>query len=590
MSSSRDEGRQQHPVTDCARRIGEDLDGVGEVPLLSMSPEETRQALVDLARHEAQLSALRLRLLAHAEHSEATVQTGAPTAADWVAVETRQVRRDARSDLRHAQRLEHHDVLSTAMAHGQVNLAQSRAIVAALDRLPCTGTYAVTAEQRLAAEQHLVELAAHHDAKELRILGRRVFEVIAPEVADQFEGKALEREEAQALRRTTLSLWEDDEGTCHGRFRIPALHGQMLTKMILALASPSRPRWSNPTQSPEGTAQDTVAMDRDSGIDPDLPTPVRHGIALTQLLESINASDLPKTGGCGATVVVTMTLEQLLADLETAGVCTLDTGGRISAAEARRLACRAGIVPMVLGGRSQVLDVGRKRRLHTEAMRLAMGVRDGGCTTRGCQTAPGMCHAHHDHPWARGGKTNVQTGRLLCPHPWVEPVETIIAGSTTPPTTPAATPTAPSPSTDGSEPASLWWCPTARGTLPDMEPARPRIGQVVTVFRNRLRPEALEAYAAELTVVTDLARAMPGFVETKLFVAEDGERATVVTFADAASHRAWRDHPRHRTAQRHGIEDYYSEYSIAVGETSYASAFSRPPHDRDERTAPHGTA
>ena len=71
---------------------------------------------------------------------------------------------------------------------------------------------------------------------------------------------------------------------------------------------------------------------------------------------------------------------------------------------------------MVLGGRSQVLDVGRKRRLHTEAMRLAMAVRDGGCTTRGCQTAPGMCHAHHDTPWARGGKTNVQTGRLLCPH------------------------------------------------------------------------------------------------------------------------------------------------------------------------------
>ncbi len=409
MSSSRDEGHQQHPVTDCARQLLGLSDGVAEVPLLSMPPEETRQALVDLARHEAQLSALRLRLLAHAEQTEATIASGAPTAADWVAVQTRQVRRDARSDLRHAQRLEHHDVLSEAMAHGQVNLAQSRAIVAALDRLPRTGLYAVSAEQRLAAETHLVELAGHHDAKELRILGRRVFEVIAPEVAEQFEGKALEREEAQALRRTTLSLWEDDEGTCHGRFRIPALHGQMLTKMILALASPSR-------TSTQRAAEGTVAMDRDSGIDPDLPTPVRHGIALTQLLESIGAKDLPKTGGCGATVVVTMTLDQLLAGLETAGVCTLDTGGRISAAEARRLACRAGLVPMVLGGRSQVLDVGRQRRLHTEAMRLAMAVRDGGCTTRGCQTAPGMCHAHHDTPWSHGGTTNVQTGRLLCPH------------------------------------------------------------------------------------------------------------------------------------------------------------------------------
>ncbi len=106
-----------------------------------------------------------------------------------------------------------------------------------------------------------------------------------------------------------------------------------------------------------------------------------------------------------------------------------------------------------------------------------------------------------------------------------------------------------------------------------MEPPRPRLGQVVTVFRNRLRPEALEAYGEELAEVVQVARDLPGFVETKTFVAEDGERATIVTFADAASHRVWREHPRHRSAQRNGIAHYYSEYSIAVGETSYASAF-----------------
>ncbi|WP_374455015.1 antibiotic biosynthesis monooxygenase [Nocardioides sp.] len=107
------------------------------------------------------------------------------------------------------------------------------------------------------------------------------------------------------------------------------------------------------------------------------------------------------------------------------------------------------------------------------------------------------------------------------------------------------------------------------------ERANPHEGQVVTVFRNRLRDPARDAYAAELEVVAALARSMPGFVETKTFVAEDGERATIVTFADPDSHRAWRDHPRHREAQRHGISDYYSEYSIAVGTTSYASAFTR---------------
>ena len=146
-------------------------------------------------------------------------------------------------------------------------------------------------------------LAEHHDAKALRILGGRIFEVIAPDLAEKFDGKALEAEEAKALRRTTFTMWEDDEGTCHGRFRIPALHGQMLQKMILAISSPSR------------STNDTAS----SGIDPDLPTPVRHGIALTQLIETYPAEKLPKTGGCSATVVVTITLEQLLADLDHAG-------------------------------------------------------------------------------------------------------------------------------------------------------------------------------------------------------------------------------------------------------------------------------
>jgi hypothetical protein len=280
------------------------------------------------------------------------------------------------------------------MSEGRVNVAQARVIVAALARLPRTGEFAVSPEQRTAAEAHLVEQAGHHDAKSLRVLGRHLFEVIAPEVAERFEGKILEQEESRALQRTTLTMWEDDEGTCHGRFRVPSLHGQMLEKMILALSSPSR----------------------ESGVDPDLAAPVRHGVALTKLIESVCAKDLPRTGGCGATVVVTMRLDQLLADLEQAGVCTLETGGRISAAEARRLACSAGIIPVVLGAKSQVLDVGRKRRLHTEGMRIAMGVRDGGCTTEHCEVAPGLCVAHHDNPWSEGGPTSVESGRLLCPH------------------------------------------------------------------------------------------------------------------------------------------------------------------------------
>ncbi len=57
-------------------------------------------------------------------------------------------------------------------------------------------------------------------------LGRRIFEVIAPELADRYDGRVLAAEEARALARTTFTMWEDDEGTTHGRFRVPARQGR----------------------------------------------------------------------------------------------------------------------------------------------------------------------------------------------------------------------------------------------------------------------------------------------------------------------------------------------------------------------------
>ena len=102
----------------------------------------------------------------------------------------------------------------------------------------------------------------------------------------------------------------------------------------------------------------------------------------------------------------------------------------------------------------------------------------------------------------------------------------------------------------------------------------PAVGQVVTVFRSRL-VEGDTGYGDDAARIAELARSMPGYVEHKAFTAPDGERVTVVTFADEASHAAWRDHPEHRAAVRRGVEGYYEQYSIQVGTTSYASAWSR---------------
>jgi hypothetical protein len=143
------------------------------------------------------------------------------------------------------------------------------------------------------------------------------------------------------------------------------------------------------------------------------PMPHRRGLALMEWIERYPIEKLPKTGGgVAATVVVTMTIDSLMGGLEAAG---LSTGGRISAAQARRLACEAAIIPAVLGGKSQVLDLGRKRRFHTEAQRFAIALRDGPtCSTRGCDRPASQSHAHHDKAWSHGGGTSVAQGRLLC--------------------------------------------------------------------------------------------------------------------------------------------------------------------------------
>ncbi len=106
-------------------------------------------------------------------------------------------------------------------------------------------------------------------------------------------------------------------------------------------------------------------------------------------------------------------------------------------------------------------------------------------------------------------------------------------------------------------------------------PGRPELapGQVITIFRNRLRPDAVDEYGPMAAEMSRLAPTMPGYVDHKTFTADDGERVTVVTFADRPRHDAWRDHPVHREAQRAGVRDYYVEYSIQVGTVDRVARF-----------------
>ena len=276
-----------HPVAAFADRVNSRLDELADQPLHAMTPAEQRHTMIGLARGKSKYEALQLRLMVHADVSGACLDDGAATAAGWLAAETHLTRREARADLDLGKRMESLPILAAAMTTGAVSSAQARAVVKSLDRLPGSGEFAVSREQLVQAEVHLVGLCATYDAREVEALGRHLFEVIAPEAADAYEGTMLEAEEAKAARKTSFEMTIDDQGVAHGRFRIPRRHGEMLRKMIWALTNPVR----------RGSTQH-------SPIDRDLPVAVRQGVAFTQIIEAVDAHWLPTHGGVGATVVV----------------------------------------------------------------------------------------------------------------------------------------------------------------------------------------------------------------------------------------------------------------------------------------------
>ncbi|MGH3369021.1 MAG: DUF222 domain-containing protein [Nocardioidaceae bacterium] len=384
------------------------LDRVADSPGWAMTPAEQAEALVELTRVQARVAELRWRVLAAADRNQVGATDGHTSTASWLAAATRQTRTRCHGDLRGALLLDdpRHTVTRDAFAAGALTEDQTWVILRTVTDLPAEE---VSEEQRVRAQEHLVALAAVHDAKTLRILAKRIFEVLAPDQADQREGQALQAEEHRARQQCRFALRDNGDGTHTGWFKLPTLHAEILTKAVQAFAAPRR---TNPTTSPpRPTDTDTDADAETDGRR--VPYPVRLGHAFADLIEHLPVDRLPQAGGTAATLVITLDLATLLSGL---GAASLDTGTRISATQARRLACNAGLVPAVLGTDSVPLDLGRKTRLHTPHQRTAMALRDQGCTTHGCDRPPAWCEAHHELPWSHGGHTTLDNGRLLCPH------------------------------------------------------------------------------------------------------------------------------------------------------------------------------
>ena len=97
---------------------------------------------------------------------------------------------------------------------------------------------------------------------------------------------------------------------------------------------------------------------------------------------------------------------------------------------------------------------------------------------------------------------------------------------------------------------------------------------MVVVFGARRTPAGEgEEYKKWFLRMSELARAMPGYISHKGYVAEDGERLTLFEWESADALRAWANHPEHVPVKQLGRQKFYTEYHLQVCELTRESKF-----------------
>jgi hypothetical protein len=356
------------------------------------------RVVAELDRAARRIEALKLKVVAAADKAGAAADAGFTDTGAWVARQTTTSRATAAREVALATELESgHDATATALDQGLVSPAHAAVILRAGHDLPA----GVSDAQRQAVEASLVEKARRFAPDQLRRIARRAIGTIEPDqrVVDAHENQLLRSEEEAARDKARLSFHDNGDGTLTGHFTVPTLAGSILVKVIETMTAPRRMR-----------GRETSAQDRLYDWDH------RRGLAFAELLEHLPTDHLhPKTA---ATIVVTLDHTVLQGALKTAG---LDTGHTLTAGEARRLACNAGLIPAVLGGRSVALDLGRESRLFSEAQRIATGLQHSACAADGCERPYAWCELHHRKPWSKGGRTDLNNAIPLCHrhHRWI---------------------------------------------------------------------------------------------------------------------------------------------------------------------------
>jgi hypothetical protein len=267
---------------------------------------------------------------------------------------------------------------AAGLESGAIGSAQLEIITRTAEQLIATGD----ADRLTSADRELAAACRTSDLSELRRRARR-------EVAHLTEDEVVPSEAPEQCRDLRFSMGAN--GVVHLRGRLDAEAAERVRAVIDALSGPCRQRDGNPDLRSTGRRQADCLVD--VFTDHGRGRRARKGKQDTQL-------------------IVTMSLEDLRRGT---GTATLPNGAQLSATEVRRLACTAGIVPMVLDGKGIPLEQGRSKRFSTRGQDRALHVRDKHCTFPSCRQPSALCESHHVWDWDKGGPTDMNNLALLCP-------------------------------------------------------------------------------------------------------------------------------------------------------------------------------
>jgi Domain of unknown function DUF222./HNH endonuclease. len=332
----------------------------------------------DLAR---QVEAARVALLGEALSRGVVAGSDAPSAAAWVIQWAPSFHAGGAAQLvtvTHATRAVRNVGLAAAVLGARVGVRNAAVALVEMDKLRPR----LTDEAVEAVWEGFLQIATDHGPREIRGLRDKLI------AAHGHEGE-FQRRQDQLKHGVSLSQPLDDDGMAEYRLRLDPEGKEVLEAMLGPLSAPK----------PTPACSDLRNSDQ------------RRGEALVEICRRAATAGGHAPVTTKAAVFVTVDLQDLQARC---GAGSTLSGQLLAIETIRRIACDALIIPAVLGTHSEVLDVGRAKRLFTPAMLRAMWVRDKGCTIIGCTAPPQWADAHHIIHWVDGGETSLLNGALLC--------------------------------------------------------------------------------------------------------------------------------------------------------------------------------